>query len=99
VTKLTTLLLGVSLTLLPRAGCAVGPNYIETRVDVPDMYRGTIPGGRIRSRVKYSEAREREIVVTISRRSSKLFAGSRTHSHSLTLKRMSLQHCSRFIKT
>jgi hypothetical protein len=44
VTKLTTLLLGVSLTLLPRAGCAVGPNYIETRVDVPDMYRGTIPG-------------------------------------------------------
>jgi hypothetical protein len=46
VTKLTTLLLGVSLTLLPRAGCAVGPNYI--------------------------------------------FAGSRTHSYSLMLKRMSL---------
>ena len=97
-TKLTTLLLGVSLTLLPRAGCAVGPNYIETGVDVPDMYRGTILG-KIRSRVKYSEAREREIVVTISRRSSKLFAGSRTHSHSLTRKRMSLRLCSRFIKT
>jgi len=41
VTKLTALLLGLSLTLLLSAGCAVGPNYKRPGTDVPGMYRGT----------------------------------------------------------
>ena len=40
-TKLTALLVGLSLTLLLSAGCAVGPNYKRPSVDVPGMYRGT----------------------------------------------------------
>jgi multidrug efflux system outer membrane protein len=43
VTKLTALLLGLSLTLLLSAGCAVGPNYKRPSTDVPGMYRGTTP--------------------------------------------------------
>ncbi len=42
-TKLTALLLGLSLTLLLSAGCAVGPNYKRPSTDVPGMYRGTTP--------------------------------------------------------
>ena len=42
-TKPTTLLPGVSLTLLLSAGCAVGPNYKRPSVDVPGMYRGRTP--------------------------------------------------------
>jgi multidrug efflux system outer membrane protein len=42
-TKLTALLVGLSLTLLLSAGCAVGPNYKRPNVDVPGMYRGTTP--------------------------------------------------------
>ena len=42
-TKLTALLVGLSLTLLLSAGCAVGPNYKRPSVDVPGMYRGTTP--------------------------------------------------------
>lgn len=42
-TKLTALLLGLSLTLLLSAGCAVGPNYKRPSVDVPGVYRGTTP--------------------------------------------------------
>jgi len=34
-TKLTTLLSGVSLTLLLSAGCAVGPNHRRSSADVP----------------------------------------------------------------
>jgi multidrug efflux system outer membrane protein len=43
VTKLTALLVGLSLTLLLSMGCAVGPNYKRPSVDVPGMYRGTTP--------------------------------------------------------
>jgi multidrug efflux system outer membrane protein len=43
VTKLRALLLGLSLTLLLSAGCAVGPNYKRPSVDVPGMYRGATP--------------------------------------------------------
>jgi multidrug efflux system outer membrane protein len=43
VTKLTALLVGLSLTLLLSAGCAVGPNYKRPSADVPGMYRGTTP--------------------------------------------------------
>jgi multidrug efflux system outer membrane protein len=43
VTKLTARLLGLSLTLLLGAGCAVGPNYKRPSADVPGMYRGTTP--------------------------------------------------------
>jgi hypothetical protein len=42
-TQPTTLLPGVSLTLLPSAGCAVGPNYKRPSVDVPGMCRGRTP--------------------------------------------------------
>jgi outer membrane protein TolC len=42
-TKSTTLLPGVSLTLLLSAGCAVGPNYKRPSVDVPGTYRGRTP--------------------------------------------------------
>src|SRR6195256_3530101 len=42
-TKLRALLLGLSLTLLLSAGCAVGPNYKRPSTDVPGMYRGTTP--------------------------------------------------------
>ncbi len=42
-TKLTALLVGLSLTLLLSAGCAVGPNYKRPSVGVPGMYRGTTP--------------------------------------------------------
>jgi multidrug efflux system outer membrane protein len=41
VTKLTALLLGLSLTLLLSTGCAVGPNYKRPSADVPGMYRGS----------------------------------------------------------
>src|SRR3981189_3213351 len=37
------MLVGLSLTLLLSAGCAVGPNYKRPSVDVPGMYRGTTP--------------------------------------------------------
>jgi outer membrane protein, multidrug efflux system len=40
VTKLTALSLGLSLTMLLNAGCAVGPNYHRPKVNVPDAYRG-----------------------------------------------------------
>jgi outer membrane protein, multidrug efflux system len=43
VTKLTALSLGLFLTLLLCAGCAVGPNYKRPRVDVPGTYRGALP--------------------------------------------------------
>jgi outer membrane protein, multidrug efflux system len=43
VTKLTALSLGLFLTLLLSAGCAVGPNYKRPRVDVPGTYRGALP--------------------------------------------------------
>src|ERR1700719_1760602 len=43
VTKLTALSLGLSLTLLLSAGCAVGPNYKRPSTDVPGMYRGAMP--------------------------------------------------------
>src|SRR5712692_9596866 len=33
--------MGLSLTMLLTAGCAVGPNYKRPTVDVPGMYRGT----------------------------------------------------------
>jgi len=42
-TKLRALLLGLSLTMLLSAGCAVGPNYKRPSADVPGMYRGTSP--------------------------------------------------------
>jgi outer membrane protein TolC len=42
-TKLTTLLSGVSLTLLLSAGCAVGPNYRRSSADVPGMCLGRTP--------------------------------------------------------
>ena len=42
-TKLRALLMGLSLTMLLSAGCAVGPNYKRPSVDVPGMYRGTTP--------------------------------------------------------
>ena len=42
-TRPTVLSLGLSLTLLLSAGCAVGPNYKRPSVDVPGMYRGTTP--------------------------------------------------------
>jgi outer membrane protein, multidrug efflux system len=41
VTKLRALLMGLSLTMLLTAGCAVGPNYKRPSVDAPGMYRGT----------------------------------------------------------
>src|ERR1700688_2289423 len=43
VTKLTALSLGLSLTLLLSAGCAVGPNYKRPSADVPGVYRGSMP--------------------------------------------------------
>jgi multidrug efflux system outer membrane protein len=43
VTKLSALLLGLSLTTLLSAGCAVGPNYKRPSADVPGMYRGAVP--------------------------------------------------------
>jgi outer membrane protein, multidrug efflux system len=43
VTDLRAQLLGLSLTVLLSAGCAVGPNYKRPRVDVPGTYRGTLP--------------------------------------------------------
>jgi outer membrane protein, multidrug efflux system len=43
VTNLRAQLLGLSLTVLLSAGCAVGPNYKRPRVDVPGTYRGTLP--------------------------------------------------------
>jgi multidrug efflux system outer membrane protein len=43
VTKLRAVLMGLSLTLLLSAGCAVGPNYKRPSVDVPGMYRGSTP--------------------------------------------------------
>jgi len=43
VTKLTALLLGLSLTLLLSAGCAVGPNYKRPSVGVPGILRGRTP--------------------------------------------------------
>ena len=42
-TKLRALLLGLSLTMLLSAGCAVGPNYKRPSTDVPGMYRGATP--------------------------------------------------------
>ena len=42
-TKLTAPLLGLSLTLLLSAGCAVGPNYQRPSADVPVTYRGATP--------------------------------------------------------
>ena len=42
-TKPAAPLVGLSLTLLLSAGCAVGPNYKRPSVDVPGMYRGTTP--------------------------------------------------------
>lgn len=42
-TKLTALLVGLSLTLLLSTGCAVGPNYKRPSADVPGMYRGSMP--------------------------------------------------------
>jgi len=42
VTNLRAQLLGLSLTVLLSAGCAVGPNYKRPRVDVPGTYRGTL---------------------------------------------------------
>src|SRR5216683_893592 len=33
--------MGLSLTMLLSAGCAVGPNYKRPSVDVPGLYRGT----------------------------------------------------------
>src|ERR1700704_5167168 len=42
-TKLRALLLGLSLTMLLGAGCAVGPNYKRPSTDVPGMYRGATP--------------------------------------------------------
>ena len=42
-TKLRALLMGISLTMLLTAGCAVGPNYKRPSVEVPGMYRGTTP--------------------------------------------------------
>src|SRR5882672_3619698 len=38
--------MGLSLTLLLSAGCAVGPNYKRPSTDVPGMYRGTTPQDR-----------------------------------------------------
>jgi multidrug efflux system outer membrane protein len=35
--------LGLSLTVLLSAGCAVGPNYKRPKVDVPGAYRGALP--------------------------------------------------------
>lgn len=42
-TKLRAHLLGLSLTVLLSAGCAVGPNYKRPKVDVPGTYRGDLP--------------------------------------------------------
>jgi outer membrane protein, multidrug efflux system len=42
-TKLRARLLGLSLTMLLSAGCAVGPNYKRPSTDVPGMYRGITP--------------------------------------------------------
>jgi multidrug efflux system outer membrane protein len=42
VTKLTALSLGLLLTMLLNAGCAVGPNYKRPSADVPGVYRGAI---------------------------------------------------------
>ena len=41
--KLRAQLLGLSLTMLLSAGCAVGPNYKRPKVDVPGTYRGALP--------------------------------------------------------
>jgi len=41
VTRLRALLMGISLTMLLTAGCAVGPNYKRPSVEVPGVYRGT----------------------------------------------------------
>jgi multidrug efflux system outer membrane protein len=45
VTKLTALPLGLLLTMLLNAGCAVGPNYKRPRADVPGVYRGDMRQG------------------------------------------------------
>jgi outer membrane protein, multidrug efflux system len=42
-TKRRALSLGLSLTMLLSAGCAVGPNYKRPSTDVPGMYRGAVP--------------------------------------------------------
>ena len=41
--KLRALSVGLSLTMLLSAGCAVGPNYKRPSADVPGMYRGATP--------------------------------------------------------
>jgi outer membrane protein, multidrug efflux system len=43
VTRLTARLLGLSLTMLLSAGCAVGPNYKRPSADIPGEYRGATP--------------------------------------------------------
>jgi outer membrane protein TolC len=43
VTNLRAPLLGLSLTMLLSAGCAVGPNDKRPSADVPSMYRGAAP--------------------------------------------------------
>ncbi|HTF44633.1 MAG TPA: efflux transporter outer membrane subunit [Terriglobales bacterium] len=44
-TKRTARLLGLSLTMLLSAGCAVGPNYKRPGADIPGVYRGATPPG------------------------------------------------------
>ena len=41
--KLRALSVGLSLTMLLSAGCAVGPNYKRPSADVPGVYRGATP--------------------------------------------------------
>lgn len=41
--KLRALSVGLSLTMLLSAGCAVGPNYKRPSADVPGTYRGAMP--------------------------------------------------------
>jgi outer membrane protein, multidrug efflux system len=41
--NLRALSVGLSLTMLLSAGCAVGPNYKRPSADVPGMYRGAMP--------------------------------------------------------
>jgi outer membrane protein, multidrug efflux system len=43
VSKLRALSVGLSLTMLLSAGCAVGPNYKRPSADVPGTYRGAMP--------------------------------------------------------
>lgn len=42
-TKQRAKFIGLSLTMLLGAGCAVGPNYKRPHVDTPGIYRGTAP--------------------------------------------------------